>query len=111
MNVAFNGYDEKVITFACDDTVGAGSLVKLSGNGTVTACTDGDVFIGAATGVRGGYCGVQTGGYARIPVSGSVLVGFQKLSAADDGKVKVNAAAGRELLVLDVIDGSAGILL
>lgn len=111
MNVSFNGYDEKVITFACDDTVEMGSLVKLSGNGTVTACSDGDVFIGVVCSVRGGYCGVQTGGYTQVPVSGSVSVGFQKLSAAGAGKAKGNAAAGREFFVLDVTDGSAGILL
>lgn len=111
MNVSFNGYDEKMITFACDDTVLPGSLVKLSGNGAVTACSDGDVFIGAAASVRGGYCGVQTGGYKKLAVNGSISVGFQKLSAAAAGKVKANASAGREYLVLDVTDGSAGILL
>lgn len=111
MKVAFNGYDEKIITFSCDATVGKGTLVKLSQNGEITACLDGDDFIGVAVNVRGGFAGVQTGGYACVPVSGSVAVGFQKLSAAGATAAKTAATGGREHLVLDVSDDSAGILI
>ena len=111
MKVSFNGYDEKLITFECDETVKKGSLVKLTQNGEVAAGEDGDDFIGIAANVRGGFAGVQTCGYARVPVSGSVALGFQKLSAADGSAVKAAVSGGREHLILDAADGNAGILI
>jgi len=111
MKVSFNGYDEKMITFACNETVKKGSLVKLTQNGEVAACEDGDNFVGVAVNVRGGYAGVQMGGYISVPVSGSAALGFQKLSAASGSAVKIAASGGREHLVLDVSEGFAGILI
>lgn len=111
MKVSFNGYDEKMITFSCNETVKKGSLVKLTQNGEVAACEDGDDFVGIAANVRGGFAGVQTCGYVCVPVSGSVALGFQKLSAASGTAVKAAESGGREHLVLDVSDGNAGILI
>lgn len=111
MKVSFNGYDEKTVTFTCDDTVSKGTLVKLSRNGEVTACADGDDFIGIAVNARGGFAGVQMGGYTCVPVSGSLAPGFQMLSAAGAASVKSAASGGREHLVLDAADGCAGFLI
>ena len=111
MNVSFNGYDEKVLTFACTDKLEKGTPVKLSGNGTVAACADDDVFIRVVLSVRDGFAAVQTGGYVQLVPSGSVAIGYQKISAATDGKVKADTDNGREYLVLHTAADNVGIIL
>lgn len=111
MNICFNGYDEKILTFEADSTVKVGMPVKMSGNGKVTLAADGDVFIGVCASVRGDLAGVQLKGYTRLKYSGGVAVGYCKLAASATG-VK-SATTGHEYLVLDVDSTSseAGIIL
>lgn len=111
MNVNFKGFMEEVTTFECDSTVTAGVPVKLLSSGKVSACADGNNFIGVAVNVRDGYCAVQLHGYVEMPVSGTVAVGHQKLSAAASGKIKANTSTGREYLVLDTSADNIGFIL
>lgn len=103
MDISLNGYGEKAATFKAGSGVAAGLPVKITANGTVGACSDGDVFCGIALNVRGGYCAVQLSGYVNVPYTGaSPAVGYQALTAGTGGSVKAVTTGGRSLLVTDV---------
>lgn len=101
MNVAFNGYDEGIITFEAASGVTAGSPVEITANGKVSAVTSG-AFCGICRSVRNGYASVQLKGYVKAESSGSISLGYQKLGAYTGGKVKADSTNGREYLVVDV---------
>lgn len=114
MNISLNGCGETAATFETTGTVKTGTPVKIAGNGIVGPCADGEAFCGMALNVRGGYAAVQLHGYVRFSYSGTAPdVGYQTLTAAADGKIKVNADGGRSLLVTDVDTAAAlcGVLL
>ncbi len=110
MNVSFNGYNEGIVTFEAESDVKAGIPVMMSGNGKVKAAIG--AFCGICTAVRGGYAAVQLNGYVRVPYSGTVSVGYDKL-AADNNKVKTDTTNGRSILIVDVdsTTGYAGMIL
>lgn len=111
MNVSFNGFGENVLTFEASGTIAAQSPVMVTDNGKVAAASG--VFCGICTAVRNGYAAVQVKGYVTVPYSGTApTVGFVKLKGAD-GKAVVDAANGREYLVIDVdtTAKTAGIIL
>ncbi len=108
MNVSFNGYNENMTTFEVADGVKANTPVMVFDNGKVKAANG--VFCGVCRGVKNGYAVVQLNGYVRVPYSGSVAIGYNKLSAAA-GKVKVDTTAGRDVLVVDKDEQYAGIML
>ncbi len=101
MNVAFNGFNEDIVTFEAASGVTAGTPVTISANGKVAATTSG-AFCGICKSVRAGYAAVQLSGYVTVGSSGSISLGYQKLGAAADGKVKADSTNGREYLVVDV---------
>ncbi|MEG0035382.1 MAG: hypothetical protein RR743_01855 [Oscillospiraceae bacterium] len=106
MKVSFEGIGENVVTFYNKAAAGSavvGAPVKMTGNGEVGVCVDGDKFIGLAIACDAGLAAVQTEGYVQMKYSGAEApkVGFAMLAAAAEGKVKT-AAAGREYLVVDV---------
>ena len=68
MEISLQGYRENVATFEADETVRPGNLVKLTENGKVGLCAEGDLFIGAAVSVRGGCAAVQAAGIAGLPM-------------------------------------------
>ena len=109
MDISLKGFKEAVATFEAEAGTIAGAPVKLTGNGKVGPCADGDDFCGAALNARCGYAAVQLGGYAELPYAGAApQIGYRNLCAAADGKVKIAASGGRSLLVTDV-DEAAGI--
>lgn len=110
MEVNFMGYDEGVLTFIAGSGVTEGTLVKITANGTVAKCSSGDPFIGVCVGVRDGYAAVQVKGYAELPYTGSVSVGYRKLASNGSDKATANDN-GRNLLVLSVVSGSIGVIL
>jgi hypothetical protein len=114
MKVSLNGLGEQVVTLEAESTVKAGSLVKMTANGTVGVCAAKEPFCGVALSVRGGFAAVQLGGYVgKIPYTGTdMAVGYKTIAASTDGKVQVDTA-GRVLLVTDVDTASStcGILL
>lgn len=102
MKVSFNGVLENVATFETSGEVTVGTVVMMGGNGTVKACTDKAVFCGVLLAEKDGLASVQLAGYAKVPYTGSVSVGYQALVAGADGAVKVDATAGMNRLVVDV---------
>ena len=109
MDINFNGYRENVLTFACESTVAAGKLVKMSASGKVANAAADDDFIGVALSVRDGYAAVQLDGYLEQPKSGTVSVGYNKLVAASSG-VKA-AESGVDRLVVYSDDSIVGFIL
>ena len=104
MKGCFEGIGQWAATFACDG-VKEGELVKISANGTVAACADGDAVCGmVVSAARDGVaCAVALGGMVTAGYSGSSApaVGWSGLAADGSGGVKASSA-GRSYLVVDV---------
>lgn len=111
MKVSFEGIQEQAVTFEAITTgsqaVETGAPASLSADGTVRKAEAGDVPVGLVLEVRGGYAGVQTHGYQRMPCAADLTVGFARLAVAEGGKLAVSQT-GREGFVVDV-DASAGV--
>lgn len=111
MNVNFNGYNENIATFIADSKLTkAGVPVKISADGTVTACASGDKFCGICIAVRDGYAAVQLSGYAVVKTSAKLSLGYTALAAGANGVVAANTS-GREHLVINSTASEAGIIL
>lgn len=79
-----------------------GDLCKLSGNGEVAPCSDGEVFIGVMEGRRNRFTAVQLHGFITLPYSGSApSLGYGEFVADGAGGVKT-ASGGRKCLVVQV---------
>ena len=80
--ISFEGIGEVAATFACGEGVKAGQVVKLTGDGTVGPCGDGERFCGVALSAGEGFAAVQLGGLIRVvrpdsaetPIGGEYLV-------------------------------------
>ena len=99
MNVSFEEIGRLAVTFAHEDCQG-GQVCKVSANGKVIPCADGDKFCGVVEHVRGGHAAVQVEGFAEVRVTGAVSMGYVHLCA--DGIGGVKDGAGREYLVVGV---------
>ena len=110
--ISFEGIGELVATFACEETVQAGQLVKVTGPGTVGPCSDGDRFCGVALSAADGYAAVQLAGFITVAAGEDVTEGWCALAADGSGGVKVDAGqTGGTYLVAEAADGSAAVLL
>lgn len=99
MSVSFGGMGDMIATFKTSGTVNAGAPVKMQGNGTVQACSNGDRFCGIALSVASdGYATVQLGGYIKMPYSGSNFsLGYAHALAAADGKLKADSGTQKSI--------------
>ncbi len=111
MITSFNGFNEQIATFEAGSGVGAGLVVGISANGKVQAVTSG-AFCGVCKSVRGGIAAVQLTGYVKVPYTGTLSLGYQKVAATTGSKIAADAN-GREHLVIDVDSTAkiAGIIL
>ena len=103
MKSSYEGIGQWAATFACSD-VSAGQVVKISDNGAVSACADGDAFCGVAVSVGrdGTACAVVLGGMVTADYSGAApALGWSGLAADAEGGVKASES-GRTYLVVDV---------
>ena len=106
MKLSDEGIGAWSATFTTEDAA-EGQVVKLSGSGAVSKCADGDGFCGVAGAVRGTVCGVQLGGLAEVPYSGTApQAGTAVLAADGQGGVRT-AESGRSYLVA-AVDEAAG---
>ena len=102
MKNSYEGIGQWAATFACSD-IAEGQVVKISGNGEVAPCADGDKFCGVVISASrdGQACAVAMGGMVVVPYTGSApALGWAGLAADGNGGVK--AAEGREYMVVDV---------
>ena len=103
MNVSFEEIGRLSVTFGQEDCQG-GQVCKVSGNGRVVPCAEGEKLCGIVEHVRGAHAAVQVAGFAEVKITGTVSAGYVNLCA--DGIGGVKAGAGREYLVVSV-DNSA----
>lgn len=98
--VSFEDIGGVVATFAAHEEMdGERQVVKITDNGQVGPCADGEAFCGVALSGADQFAAVQVGGFAQINAAGEVGLGWVKLSADGSGGVKVDDA-GREYLVV-----------
>ena len=110
MKVSFEGIGETITTFysggGCKD-----APVKLTQNGTVAPCANGETFIGVGIFDDTDYSAVRIAGFTTMPYSGTApALGFVKLVADGNGGVKTGSS-GESYLVLETGSGSVGFML
>ena len=99
MSISFHGIGQVCATFLGDGT--EGQVVKMSGKGTVAACSAGESFCGVALCAKDDACAVQVAGFVTVPYSGTEPApGYAALAADGSGGVKI-VESGREYLVAD----------
>lgn len=101
MKVAFEEIGHMSATFLAESGEN-GQVCKVSANGMVAPCADGEVFCGVMEGVRKGASAVQLHGFAEVSYTGTAPdLGYVNLVADGNGGVKVSAD-GREHLVVRI---------
>ena len=103
MRLCYEGIGQWAATFAANQ-VAEGEAVKISDNGTVSACDAGDLICGVVLAVShdGSGCTVQLGGMVQLPFTGEApSTGYVTLAADGNGGVTANEA-GRSYLVVEV---------
>ncbi len=100
MNVSFEEIGQVYATFQAQNAA-EGQVCKMSGNGKVTGCGQGEKFCGLVDSVRGDYAGVLVRGFVKVAYSGTApAVGYAELVA--DGNGGIMTGSGREHLVVSV---------
>ena len=65
--VSFEDIGMVTATFTAREDVKSGQVVKITGNGEVGACADGDAFCGLALSVRSGFAGAVSYTHLTLP--------------------------------------------
>ncbi len=92
MKVSFNGFNEKALTFMCEEKIEKLYPVTITDNSTVSKCGDGDSFIGICLESDNENAVVQMSGHVKMTYSGAApALGKNALVATADGTVKENA--------------------
>ena len=106
MSISYQGIGEWCATFKRGADVSEDTVVKTGAENTAEKCGAEDAFCGVVRSVArdGKACSVQLGGIVRLRYSGDTApaAGYSKLTADGTGGVSVNAAKGREYLILNV---------
>ena len=115
LGVGFLGFELELITFLL--AVGIvradeGKMVKVSANGTVDLCADGDIFLGklAKIDTAGDVGGVQKCNFMEAPYTGAPGLGYQRLVANGAGGVRPPSAAVASHLVTGVVANNNALL-
>lgn len=110
-NISFDGIGAVVATFSAGEGVKGGQAVKLSSNGQVAPCGDGEALCGVALEPRSGLAAVQVKGFVTLPSSGGLTIGWNTLVGDGSGGIKA-AEGGVSALVVSVdSDGTAVVCL
>lgn len=89
MNVSFNGFNTKALTFICEGDIFKGYGVKITDNSTVSMCEEGEAFTGICLDSDNENAVVQMTGYVKMPYSeGTPALGRTSLVCGPDGSVK-----------------------
>ena len=109
--ISFDDIGNVMATFYADEGVEDGQVVKVTANGTVGPCAQGDVFCGVAGQARKGAVAVQVGGFMQVGITGEVGLGRVKLAADGKGGVQADDSGVEALVVQTEQDGKAVICL
>ncbi len=108
MKVSFEGIGEQVLSFGKESGVAKGSLVKMSANSTVKACSAGDRFMGVCIAAGDAFAEIKTAGYVELGYTDTApAVGYATLAASTGGKVKTVTSGGAQYLVVKVDTAAA----
>ena len=108
--VSFEGIGEMMVTFLAEEGLTNGP-VKMTGDGKVGPCGDGDAFCGVALEPRKGAAAVQVKGFVTVSCTGDLALGWTTLAADGQGGVKAAASGGVTVLVVSAGSGSAVVCL
>ena len=102
MNISYQDIAQVCAAFQASGALSEGKLCKVTGNGTVSSCANGDVFHGVTGKVRNGMAAVTLRGFVTVKYAGTTpTVGECALAAASAFEVKT-AEDGRRCLVVSV---------
>ncbi|MDD5795694.1 MAG: hypothetical protein PUD24_01985 [Oscillospiraceae bacterium] len=110
MDINFSGYGENALTFYGNGSLKKGMLVKITSNGTVSACASGENFCGVCADVNGDYATVVMSGFVKVPAAKTITPGYQKIAASASDTV-TTSTTGREYLVIESDASSVGFIL
>lgn len=100
MKTCFEDIGHMSATFAAQGGE-SGKVCRVSGNGEVAVCAEGEDFCGVLEAVRKGFAAVQLHGFVTLPYSGTApALGYQALVADSNGGIK--SGGTREYLVVRV---------
>jgi hypothetical protein len=112
MKIGYEDIGQVAVTLEAKETVQAGMAVSLSASGEAEVCPDGKALCGVALHVRDGAAAVQMGGFATVGYTGTApAAGWNKLAGDGSGKVKVDSANGKEVLVVKVDESDQTVVL
>ena len=110
--LGYEGIGEVFVTVVMSEDLERGIPVCMEGNGAVRPCEAGEVFCGISTGCRGEFGGMQVKGFATVPYSDELAVGWATLTADGDGGVCQSETGLKALVVhVDEDEGIATICL
>ena len=109
--ISFEDIGAVVATFAAGEDVVGGQVVKVTGEGTVGPCGDGEAFCGMAFQPRKGMAAVQVKGFLTVSTTGTLTLGWVDLAADGKGGVKKASSGGVTALVVSTSDTGAVICL
>lgn len=102
MNVAFHGIGQTMATFRVEEALEKEQVVKVTENGTVGPCREGEAFCGVALPGRGDLAAVVLRGFVTLPYSGAAPA-LGRVTLAADGQGGVMAGdSGVSALVVEV---------
>lgn len=103
MSVAFNGFNEKTLTFKTSETLEKGTPVSITSNGKVGKASAGAAFVGIAMSQRDDLVEVQMYGYVKSAYTSTApSLGAVALGANGTGGVKTVSSGGTSCIVLSV---------
>jgi len=109
--ISFEDIGAVVATCQVEEDVAGGQVVKMTGNGKVGPCADGDRFCGVTMQPRCDIAGVQFKGFMTVSCEQELTPGWATLAADGSGGVK-SAEGGVPALVIAMnADGTAVICL
>lgn len=98
--VSFEDIGGVVATFAAQEGMSQqAQVVKITANGEVGPCADGESFCGVALAGAEQFAAVQVKGFVEVAAAGEIGLGWVKLAADGNGGVKT-ADTGHEYLVV-----------
>lgn len=109
--ISFEDIGCVVATCYAQQGVHGGQVVKLTGNGEVGPCAEGDKFCGVALEPRTDIVGVQVSGFVTVGYTGSLTPGWASLAADGKGGVKSASTGVIALVVSADSDGTAVVCL
>ncbi len=112
MNISFDGFDNKALTFMTEEMTEPGTIVTVSDSGTVVPAGTNDVPLGVVLGCDGSYACVGVRGVYKMPCDSSVEAGFLCLETNSGGKLTCGTdGIMRFVLDVDETSGTATVLL